>query len=255
MVRMDLADPRDIERVFQAAAPVAVVNAAGMADPDKCEQAPDIAARADRDAVAVLGRLCRDRGARLVHFSTDLVFDGEGAMYKEEALARPLSVYGRIKLEAEQLLRDVCPGAVSLRVATVYGRARSGRPSFLDTLCARLQRREQVPCFADQWRTATYCGQLPEVVAALLLRPELAGVFHWTGATRASRYEFALEACRVFALDASLVLPARMSDMRFIAPRPRDTSLDSSRLAGWLGIEPLSLPEGLAAARREVPGA
>lgn len=251
MLRMDMSDARDIERVFREAAPCAVVNAAGMAAPDACEQAPDLAARVDRDAVAVLGRLCRDRGARLIHFSTDLVFDGEGAMYKEDAPTRPLSVYGRVKLEAEQLLREVCPGAAALRVATVYGRVLAGRPSFLDELCRRFERGERVPCFVDQWRTATYCGQLPEVVAALLRRPELAGVFHWTGATRASRREFALEVCRVFGWPESLAAPVRMADTRFIAPRPRDTSLDSSRLAGLLGMRRLPLREGLEAARRE----
>jgi len=249
--RLDLTDAAQLERVFGEAAPEAVVNAAGMADPDQCEREPDLARRVDRDGPRLLARLCARAGARLVHFSTDLVFDGEGSWYKESDPPRPLGVYGRAKLEAEAAVLDACPSAAVLRVATVYGRALSGRPSFLDTLHRTLSAGEKVLAFVDQWRTATPCGLLPGAVDALLRRRDLGGVFHCAGAQRASRWDFATEVCRVFGFPEALVEPGRAAEARFLSPRPRDTSLNSARLSGLLALPLPSLRRGLEQARRE----
>ncbi|MDD5655966.1 MAG: SDR family oxidoreductase [Elusimicrobia bacterium] len=253
LLPLDLTDPGQIERVFAGAAPEAVVHAAAMADPDACERAPDLAFRVNRDATALLAGLCARAGARLVFFSTDLVFDGGQPMSTEDAPPRPICVYGRTKLEAEAAALDAGGSAAVLRVATVYGHSFGSRKSFLDALLAVLSRGERARVFSDQWRTATSCAQLPRVISALLGRGEISGVFHWTGATRASRWEFAREACRVFGFPEDLLEPASMDQARLPAPRPRDTSLDSTRLSGLLGIELLSLRGGLELARREYP--
>jgi dTDP-4-dehydrorhamnose reductase len=222
-----------------------------MADPDACQRQPELAERVNSEGAHAVARACRRLNARLVHFSTDLVFDGQGSWYKETDPPRPISVYGRTKLQAEDAVLSECPGAAVLRVASVYGRALGGRPSFLDTLHKKLSGEETVRCFTDQWRTATPCGQLPEVVAALLLRPELGGVFHWAGANRASRQEFCAAVCRVFGFPERNLEPCRMSEARFLAPRPRDASLDCGKLSRLLGIAPWTLQEGLSRARRD----
>ncbi|HAM35076.1 MAG TPA: hypothetical protein DEB40_01715 [Elusimicrobia bacterium] len=251
MIRVDLTDAADLERAFHEAAPRAVVHTAAMAEPDACEKQPELAGRVNRDAAQGLARLCAKAGARFVHFSTDLVFDGLRGWYREQDAPHPLSVYGRTKLESEHAALEACPGAAVLRVATVYGRAYGGRPSFLDTLRQRLSQGQRVQAFTDQWRTATANAQISEAVAALLERSDISGIFHWTGATRASRWEFASAFCRIFGFSESLVEAARMEDMRLAAPRPRDTSLDSTGLARLLKIAPWSLEDGLRRARGE----
>jgi dTDP-4-dehydrorhamnose reductase len=248
---LELCKPEKVERTLLALRPAAVVHTAALADPEQCQRQPELAQQVNTEGARAVGRVCRRLEARLVHFSTDLVFDGQGSWYKETDPPRPISVYGSTKRAAEEAVLTECPDAAVLRVASVYGRALGGRPSFLDTLYNRLSCGEPVPCFTDQWRTATPCGQLPEVVAALLRRPDLTGVFHWAGATRASRQEFCAAVCRAFGFPERLLLPCRTAEAHFLAPRPRDVSLDSGKLSGLIAMRPWTLADGLAAARRD----
>lgn len=248
-LRIELSEPAQLEKAVLVLAPAAVVHTAAMAGPDDCQRQPELAERVNTDGAEAVARACRRLKARLVFFSTDLVFDGHGSWYKETDPPRPISVYGHTKLAAEEAVRRQCPEAAVLRVASVYGRALSGRPSFLDELVDRLSRGQRVPCFTDQWRTATPCAQLPEVVRRMLRRPDLGGVFHWAGADRTSRLEFSRAVCRAFGLPEGLLIPSRMAQACFPAPRPRDTSLDSGKLSRLLGLEPWTLERGLAEAR------
>ncbi|MEK7859509.1 MAG: SDR family oxidoreductase [Elusimicrobiota bacterium] len=251
LLALDLCDPASIDRVFRAFAPSAVVHTAATSDPDAAERDPAVCERVNRDAPERLAKLCQETGARLIHFSTDLVFDGAKAFSTETDPPRPISVYGRCKHQAEQRVLAACPGAVALRVATVYGRALAGRPSFTDTLREKLSRGESFKALIDQWRTPTAVAQLPRVIGELLRRPELSGILHWTCPDRFSRFEFAQAFCRAFGYPETLLKPSTMAELSFLAPRPRDTSLDSSRLAGRLGFQPWSLAEGLEALKKE----
>ena len=241
---LDLSEPKSLVRTFYAVHPSVVVNAGAVADPDECERDPGLARRVNVEAVKILAGLCAKTKARLLHFSTDLVFDGENSWYGEDDAPRPLSDYGRGKLESEEAALAVGPGSVVLRVSNCYGRPLGARTCFVDHLQASLAAGRAVPGFTDQWRTSTAADQLPEVVRRLLAEPDLGGVFHWGGADRTTRYESALAFCRVLGYDEHLIHPARAADKRFLAPRPRDTSLDSSRLAAALGLTPVGLQEG-----------
>jgi dTDP-4-dehydrorhamnose reductase len=244
---MDLADPDSIRRAFDAARPAAVVHSGAIAAPDACEKDPALARRVNADATRLLAGLCGASGARLVFISTDLVFDGEKGRYVEDDAPNPLSVYGRVKLEAEESVLAKAPGAAVVRIAAAYGRPLGGRPCFVDELRAALFQGRPVAAFTDQWRTPTAADGLSEVLLRLLAEPDLSGVFHWGGADRATRFEAAVTLCRAFGFDESLVRPARMNDKRAPAPRPRDSSLDSSRLSAALGLAPATLAEGFAA--------
>jgi dTDP-4-dehydrorhamnose reductase len=244
---LDLAEPDSIRRVFDSLRPSAVVHAGAIAAPDACEREPALALRVNRDATRVLAELCGRSGARLVFISTDLVFDGEKGRYDENDAANPLSVYGRAKLEAEEAALSRAPGAVVVRIAAAYGRLLGGRPCFVDELVAALSQGRPVSAFTDQWRTPTAADRLGEVLLRVLAEPDLEGVFHWGGADRATRFESAVALCRAFGFDERLVRPSRMNDARPPAPRPRDSSLDSSRLAAALGIAPTTMAEGFAA--------
>lgn len=244
---LDLADPASVARVFDAVRPDAVVHAGAVADPDEAQRDPERARKVNVDATRALARLCAGARGRLVHFSTDLVFDGEKGWYDEEDAPNPLSAYGKGKLESEEAALTLCPGAVVLRVSSCYGRPLGGRTCFVDHMRASLAAGKPVAGFVDQWRTSTDADQLPEVVRRALADPDLEGVFHWGGADRATRYEAALAFCRAMGFDEALVHPARAADKRFLAPRPRDASLDSGRLAASLGLAPTPLKEGFAA--------
>lgn len=244
---LNLADSDSIRRAFDAAAPQVVVHAGGEADPDACERDPDRAKRVNVDAVKTLGMLCGAAGTRLIHFSTDLVFDGERGWYTEDDVPNPSGVYARGKLASEEAALVRAPGAVVLRISTAYGRPLGGRPSFVDGLRAKLTAGGSVSAFTDQWRTSTAADQLPEVVAKLLAGPDLVGVFHWGGAERATRFAAAVTFARVMGFDERLVRPGRAIDAKFASPRPRDSSLDSSRLSVAIGLAPLTYEAGFKA--------
>lgn len=248
-IDLDLADADSIRRAFDAAAPVAVVHAGGEADPDACEKDPDRAKRVNVDAVKTLALLCGASGARLIHFSTDLVFDGERGWYAENDRPNPGGVYARGKVASEEAVLTRAPGAAVLRISTAYGRPLGGRAGFIDRLRAQLAAGESVTAFTDQWRTSTAADQLPDVVERLLKEPDLDGVFHWGGAERATRFDIAVKFAQVMGLDEQLVRPGRAVDANFASPRPRDSSLDSSRLAAAIGMAPLTYDVGFKALR------
>lgn len=244
---LDLNDPDSIRRAFDAAAPKVVIHTGADSDPDSCERDPDRAKRVNVDAVKTLAGLCGVSGARLVHFSTDLVFDGERGWYTEDDRPDPAGVYARGKLASEEAALVRAPGATVLRISTAYGRPMGGRPGFIDHLRAKLAAGETVSAFVDQWRTSTAADQLPEVLSKLLADPDLEGVFHWGGAERATRYESAVAFARIMGFDESLVREARAVDMRFSTPRPRDSSLVSAKLAAAIGLAPLTYEAGFKA--------
>lgn len=246
-VRLDLEDPDSIRRVFDTVRPAAVIHAGAMAEPDPCEREPEKTLRVNRDATRVLAGQCGGARARLLFLSTDLVFDGEKGWYSEDDTPNPLSVYARSKLEAEEAVLALAPGASVLRVSSCYGRPLGGRAGFVDELQVKLSRGEPVSAFTDQWRSSTAADQLPGIVARLLADSALDGVFHWGGAERATRHAVAAAFARAMGYDESLVRPARATDRKFLAARPRDCSMDSSRLATALGVAPMTLAEGFAA--------
>jgi dTDP-4-dehydrorhamnose reductase len=248
-IALDLADPASLARAFEAVSPAAVVHLGGIADPDACERDPGLAQRVNVDAVEVLASLCAKAKARLLHFSTDYVFDGAKSWYREDDAARPISVYGNSKLRSEAAALSSCPGAAVLRISNCYGRRMGTRRSYLDHWHDNLAQGRPVQAFTDQWRTPTAGDQLPEIVAGLISNPDLTGIYHWGGAERATRYDAALSYCRAFGFDERLVVPTLATERRFDAPRPRDSSLDSSRLTSCLSIAPLGLAEGFAALR------
>jgi dTDP-4-dehydrorhamnose reductase len=249
-IALDLADPDSIASAFACVKPAAVVHAGGASDPDFCERDPALARRVNMDAVEVLASLCARSKARLLHFSTDYVFDGEQGRYREDDVARPLSVYGDCKLRSEAAALSQCPGAAVLRVSNCYGRRLGTRRTYLDQWHDSLLQGRAVQAFTDQWRTPTAGDQLPEIVARLISKPDLTGIFHWGGADRATRHEAAITYCRTMGFDESLVVPTLAAGRRFDAQRPRDTSLDSSRLASSLGVSPTGLREGFEALKR-----
>lgn len=246
---LDLTSPDSIRRAFDAAAPAVVVHAGAEADPDACERNPGRAKAVNLDAVKTMAMLCGASGTRLIHFSTDLVFDGERGWYTESDVPAPRGVYARGKLDSEEAALVRAPGALVLRISSVYGKPMGGRPGFVDHMYKKLSAGETVNGFTDQWRTSTAADQLPDVISKILADPDLEGVFHWGGAERATRFETAVCFARIMGFDENLVHPGRAVDAKFASPRPRDVSLDSSKLAASIGVAPLTYEVGFKALR------
>ena len=236
MEQVDLRDLQALAAAFGQASPEFVVHTAAASAPDEAERNPDNGRQLNVDATEHLARLCHVHGVRLLHFSTDIVFDGKRDGYRETDPTNPINVYGRTKLESERVLLEACPTALALRVALVYGWAHGGRPTFLDFLQERLSQGAAVAAFTDQIRTPTPVFGIAEAVKRLLQRTDVSGVLHCTGPDRVSRLEFVKAFARAFGYPERLVVAATMADVPSIAPRPRDCSLVCERMASLIDL-------------------
>ncbi len=189
---LDIGDAVAVREVVGDFAPAVIINAAGYTAVDKAEQEHEVALRVNAEGPRLLAQAARGlNGCRMVHISTDYVFDGDSARaYRPGDAPHPLSVYGRSKLEGEQaVLAALGARAVVLRTSWVYGA--HGR-NFLHTMLRLMRERGAVRVVADQIGTPTATPPLAEALWQFAKRPGLAGVHHWTDAGVASWYDFAV---------------------------------------------------------------
>jgi dTDP-4-dehydrorhamnose reductase len=224
---IDLTDAAAVTSALRSARPDVVLHAAALARVADCWRDAERARRVNADATQTLARLAADAGARLVLVSTDLVFDGENAPYRESDAASPVSVYGRTKRAAEEAVLSV-PRSAVVRVSLLYGPSLHGRPSFFDEQAAALRAGRPVTLFRDEWRTP-----LDLVTAARALvniaESDFNGLLHVGGPERLSRLEMGLRLAKFLGIDPSPIVATDRAAAPAPEPRPRDVALDSSR--------------------------
>jgi dTDP-4-dehydrorhamnose reductase len=228
---LDIGDASAVERTVAAARPDWVVNAGAYTAVDLAEDEPAKAAAVNDTAVGVVAAAAGRAGSRLVHLSTDFVFDGASSRaYLPGDAPRPLSVYGATKLGGEtRVLGSDCAGIV-LRTAWVY--ASAGR-NFVLTMLRLMREREQVRVVCDQIGAPTWASGLARAVWGLIDVGAAAGIYHWTDLGVASWYDFAVaiqEEARARGLvtRAAEIVPIATSEYPTRARRPAFSVLDSS---------------------------
>lgn len=224
---LDLGDGAAVASMVDDVAPDWVFCAGALTAVDYCEDHPDEAFRLNRDGPAATARAAAKRGAGLVFFSTEYVFDGAAGPYGEDDPVNPLSVYGRSKLEGEQLVQTENPRALVVRTTVAYGPERQGK-NFVYQLLKRLQAGERMTVAADQRSSPTYNADLAAATVELAERG-VTGVVHMAGPEVLDRAAFARLACEVFGLDSALITPARTADLHQRASRPLNAGLRTDR--------------------------
>src|SRR5947207_2145022 len=165
-LQVDLESPDEMRKKLCAIDFGILINAAAFTNVDLCETQREDAFRINAEAPGVLAEICRDKNARLIHFSTDYVFDGEKREpYTEEDEARPISVYGESKREGERRALEVNDRALIVRVSWVFG---PDRPSFIDAILKKARGEEEITAVADKYATPTYTLDICALLEALL---------------------------------------------------------------------------------------
>ena len=224
---MDITRPARVREFMEAHRPDLVIHAAAIADVDRSEQDPDAAYRVNAQGAQNVALACAERDTALVFISTDYVFDGaKGAPYTEFDETRPLNVYGRAKLAAEQAVSVFCRKYYIVRSAWLF--APWGKNFVTDTL-ARLRRGETILAVGDQYSSPTSALDLAEALARLVAEPSY-GVYHLANRGVHSRYDMARAICRAAGLNESLIQPSPASEAKRPAPRPAFTALRNYRL-------------------------
>jgi dTDP-4-dehydrorhamnose reductase len=238
---LDIGDSSRVQQLIESFRPDVVINAAAYTLVDKAETEVTEAERGNIDGPRNLALAIRDsRSSRLIHVSTDFVFDGSRSTpYPADAVPAPLGVYGRTKLAGEQVVRDVL-GERALIVRTAWVYDAEGK-NFLRTMLRLMGERGAVRVVADQVGTPTCAHSLAEVLWMFAARPDLQGTFNWTDAGVASWYDFAV------AIAEEAVSTGVLKSMPEITPiasheyptpvhRPAYSVLDKSATHGVLGL-------------------
>ena len=237
-----------------------LINAAAFTNVDLCEQQPDRAFRINAEAPRVLAEICGEKNAKLIHFSTDYVFDGEKrAPYTEEDEANPISVYGESKLAGEKNVLATGDQHLVVRVSWVFGPDRS---SFIDGMIKRAQENETVDAITDKFSTPTYTHDVAKMLSQFFDSDVEGGILHFANAGRCSWQEYAqwaLDCCDKagLSLKSKTVGACRLKDMArlrrgyggqaaWIARRPVYSVLSTAKYTQLTGISPRTWREAVA---------
>lgn len=227
-----------------------LVNCAALTNVDYCESNREEAFLINAEAPRVLAQICRERSVRLIHFSTDYVFDGkQDVPYTEENNPVPVSIYGESKLAGERRVLDVWPSNLVVRLSWVFG---PDKPSFIDQLIGRAREQDVVAAVADKFSSPTYAVDVADWLR-LAWEKDARGILHLANDGGCSWQEWgqhALITCRSVGLPlkADHVEALRLADMKnFVAKRPVHTVLSTAKFAALTGVQPRHWREAVTA--------
>jgi len=229
VLRANLLDPGALDRVLTYANPDWVIHCAALANLEACEANPALAKELNTDLPEKLATIVARGGARLLHVSTDAVFDGQRGNYSEDDQPEPLSVYARTKYDGEQVVAAVYPEAIVARV-NLFGWSLSGKRSLAEFFYYNLAAGKQVMGFTDVY----FCPLLANDMAQIfleMLATGLQSLYHVVSSECITKYDFALRLSRQFSFDSELISPTSVTEGGLIAVRSPNLTLKSDKLA------------------------
>ncbi|WP_104901168.1 SDR family oxidoreductase [Nostoc sp. 'Peltigera membranacea cyanobiont' N6] len=242
MLKVNLTDFRELQRIFSDVKPTAVIHTAAHSQPNFCQTHPEESHAINVTASCNIAGLCADNSIPCAFTSTDLVFDGLNAPYRESDSVCPVNLYGEQKAIAEAGMLERYPMTAVCRMPLMFGAATPTAKSFIQPFIQTLKAEKELNLFIDEFRTPVSGKTAAQ--GLLLALEKVNGIIHLGGKERISRYDFGKILVEVFQLPATKLKSCRQQDVEMAAARPADVSLNSSK-AFALGYEPLSLRKEL----------
>jgi dTDP-4-dehydrorhamnose reductase len=247
--QLDLANLDDVRGKLGAMNFDVLINAAAFTNVDACETERDRAFLINAEAAGVLAEICNEKDAKLIHFSTDYVFDGQKrAPYTEDDQANPISLYGESKLTGEKNVLVAENGHLVVRVSWVFG---PDRPSFIDAMIKRAQQDEKIDAISDKFSTPTYTYDIARMLPQLFDRGVAGGILHFANAGKCTWQEYAqwaLDCCgdAGIPLKATTVGALTLKDMsNWVARRPVYSVLSTAKYMELTGATPRAWREAV----------
>lgn len=237
----DITNQKETIRALLRIKPQWVINVAAYTQVDRCEKERDLAFKVNARGVKHLALACKEIQAKLLHVSTDYVFDGKKqAPYVEEDSLAPLSVYGHSKLQGESFVRDLLDDFIIIRSGGLYGKKGT---NFVNTIMKMAKERDELTIVNDQWVSPTYTIELSRAIEALL-RVSPRGIFHVVNRGHCTWYQFA---CRVLELTGSKtkVVPISSDQLNRPAKRPGFSVLNCVKFTEVTGMQLKTWEEAL----------
>ena len=236
---LDLSEPEQARSFLRQMDFDVLINPAAITNLEACADDAQLTRRVNTDSPQVMAEVCREKGARLIHFSTDYVFSGEEqGMKTEQDATAPVNSYGESKEAAEHAVMEADESALVCRVSWLFGPTPAGRPYHLDNVLKRAEAREEQDLIADKFAMPTYTHDIVDWVE-LLLQAQTSGIYHLCNSGEPeSWYSSAKKVCELagqagYEVDASSLVPTSIKDAVFFREkRPVHTAMSPARLVG-----------------------
>jgi dTDP-4-dehydrorhamnose reductase len=251
VLKADLLEPGAVEALLDQSQPDWVIHCAALANLEACENNPDLARKLNTEVPRKLAEQCQKGGARLLHVSTDAVFDGQTGGYTEIDPPNPLGVYAQTKYQAELAVAAVNasaspspgPEAILARV-NLFGWSLKGRRSLAEFFFNHLSAGKNVMGFTDVY----FCPLLANDIAHIfiqMLEKELSGLYHVISSDTMTKYDFGVAIARRFGFSDALIAPKSVLDSGLKAVRSTNLTLKVDKLIHDLGDTPPTISTGI----------
>ena len=233
VIQSNLLVPGAVERLLERTQPDWIIHCAALANLDACEADPLLAKQLNTELPHTLASHVARSGARLLHVSTDSVFDGSRGDYSEEDIPTPVGVYSRTKLEGELAVVQVDPSAIIARI-NLFGWSLNGNRSLAEFFFNNLSQGKQVMGFTDVFFCPLLVNDLADIFIKMLEKT-LSGLYHVVSPESLSKYDFGIRLAQRFNLDVGLINPTSVRQSGLKAIRSPNLTLRSDKLALALG--------------------
>jgi dTDP-4-dehydrorhamnose reductase len=241
---LDITNKEKVKSAVKDYKPDIIINAAAYTNVDGCETERELSWRVNVDAVKNLIIASRNSSSKIIHISTDYIFDGIKGGYDEDATPNPLSFYGKSKLASENALFASGVSCAVIRTMIIYGSGKNVKQNFALWLIDKLGNSGPVKIVDDQFGMPTMVDDLGLALIRIVDR-ERTGVYNVCGSEYMSRYEFALKLAEIFEYDSSLIEPIKTAELQQTAARPMNSSFVLLKAETELGLRTLNVTDGL----------
>ena len=240
-IPLDIRNQVALKEIINTTAPDILINLAAMTNVDACELNPKLAGEIN---VAGLQHICDSFSGKIIHLSTDYVFDGTSGPYKEDDPLNPISIYGKTKLASEHILLEKDIKNLVIRGNVLYDYSPHTSASFLNWVVSSLKGNQEIKVVEDQFNNPTWTRSMSDIIE-LSIENDLEGIIHWGDSVHISRFEFAKLIAKKFSLNESLIKPVLTSELNQPARRPLQSGLSTEKLVNMLDIIPPSIDDCL----------
>ena len=242
-------NPEKLAKQFQQLKADIVVNCIGLTNVEACEEDEKLAAYTNVEIAQNIAQAGKLSKVKLVHISTDHLFDGTKAYASELEKKVPVNAYGRTKSQGEDVVFDTYPDALVIRT-NFFGWGPSYKPSFSDKILNSLERNTPIQLFDDVYYTPVSVVSLREHILALVEK-SATGIYNVTSSERITKYEFGCQLADAFGYSKNLIEPVSIESISGLTQRPKDMSLSNHKLSVFLSKSIPSLKEQILALKEE----
>ncbi len=251
--KVDITNKKSVMDFTQKINPQVIIHAASIGNVDYCEQHPDEAYAVNVDGTLNVIEAAKKIQAKIIFLSSNAIYDGTNPPYGEKSAPNPLDIYGKTKVEGENLTKNSDLDFVILRLITMYGwPSAGGRSNPVTWIIDNLKRGKKINVVDDIYNNHLWAGQAAEVLWKVINKNVENKTYNIAGADCISRYNLALKVANAFNLDTSLIDSVSSGFFKEIAPRPKNTCFNTAKMKKELNIRPLSIDEGLLLMKQEV---